>query len=366
MKFNNLNVCLVHDWLVTYRGGEKVLMQLAELFPSAPIYTLFHDKDKMPPLVNDRKILAPTMSKGLRPFRKMILPLLPHLIESFDLSSFDLIISSSSCVAKGIIKPPKAKHLCYIHSPMRYVWDQMEEYIQGVKNIPGAEILIRHWAPKMRSWDVASADRVDHFVANSEFVKARVLNYYSRTASVIHPPIDINKYYQSSQTIQKGGYFLAAGALVSYKRFDLAIEACKRLKKKLIVAGSGPMLSHLQKSAGPTVQFVIQPHDDDFRRLLAGADALLFPGVEDFGMVAIEAMASGTPVIAYKGGGALDFIEEGTSGVFFDHQTPESLARCIERFSSKDFSPKKLFQFSKKFDSDSFKTKICLEIESLF
>jgi glycosyltransferase involved in cell wall biosynthesis len=365
LELRSLKICLVHDWLVTYRGGEKVLAALSEMFPQAPIFTLFYDKKMMPPILSSKRIIVPPMSYPIRPFRKLLLPLLPRMVESIDLADFDLIISSSSCVAKGVLKPKTAKHLCYIHSPMRYVWDQMEEYIQGVKHIPGAEVLIRSWAPKLRRWDVDSSDRVDHYVANSHFVKKRVQDYYNKSASVIPPPIAVEEFYENGKNIEKKGYFLAAGALVSYKRFDLALEACKRLKKRLIIAGSGPMLEHLRKNADDSIEFVVQPDDAMFKNLLAGADALIFPGIEDFGMVAIEAMASGTPVIAFKGGGALDFIEEGLTGVFFGDPTPESLISCLEKFSRQQFSREKLYKYSEKYNYTHFVENMQREIDSL-
>ncbi len=366
LDFAKLRVCLVHDWLVTYRGGEKVLETLCELFPQAPIFTLFYDPRKMPPGITGHQIYTPKFSRLLAPTRKILLPLLPKMIESFNLDSYDLIVSSSSCVAKGAIKRPGAKHICYIHSPMRYVWDQMEEYIQGVKSLPGAEKMIRAYAPKMRSWDVGSAQGVDQFVANSSFVQDRVQRYYNRRASVIHPPVNIDWYQKASLETPKGGYLLAAGAMVSYKRFDLAIDACERLGKRLILAGSGPMLPQLKKMAGNHCQFIIQPDDLTFAKLLAGAEALIFPGVEDFGMIAIEAMAAGTPVIALKKGGALDFIKVHETGLFFPEPTVQDLVHCIDRFKAQDFKREILWNWVLGFGKSSFLLKMKSEIDSLF
>jgi glycosyltransferase involved in cell wall biosynthesis len=242
----------------------------------------------------------------------------------------------------------------------------MEEYIQGVASIPGAEKMIRYYAPKMRSWDVASAQGVDQFVANSSFVKDRVQRFYNRNASVIHPPVHIAWYQKASHETQKGGYLLAAGAMVSYKRFDLAIHACERLGKRLILAGSGPMLPQLKKIAGSHCQFVIQPDDLTFAKLLAGADALIFPGVEDFGMIAIEAMAAGTPVIALKKGGALDFINDHETGLFFPEPTVESLTTCIKSFKANAFSRETLWNWALGFGKSSFLRKMKNEIDSLF
>lgn len=365
MDRDKIRVCLVHDWLVTYRGGEKVLAVLAELFPKAPIYTLFYDPTQIPPAMKDRQIIRPLFSRVMAPVRKVLLPLLPRMVEGFNLNSYDLVISSSSCVAKGAIKRHDAKHLCYIHSPMRYVWDQMEEYIQGVKSMPGAEYLIRNYAPKMRAWDVASAAGVDQFVANSTFVQQRVQQYYNRFSTVVYPPVDVEWYQKASLKTTKEGYLLVAGAMVSYKRFDLAIEACEKLGRKLILAGSGPMLSQLKKRAGRHCHFVIQPDDETFAKLLAGADALIFPGVEDFGMVAIEAMAAGTPVLALNKGGALDFIKEHETGLFFKESSVESLVEGIEAINNEKFSREILWEWASEFGKSAFQKKMTLEINKL-
>ena len=360
-----MRVAFVHDWLVTYRGGEKVLEALLSLYPDAPVYTLFYDPKAMPPAISQRDVRVPAMLRPFRRGRKLLLPLLPKAIESIDFTPYDLVISTSSCVAKGAQRKLSAKHLCYIHSPMRYAWDQMEEYIAGVSHIPGAAWGIRKVAPYLREWDRISAQRVDTFIANSSFVKERVRLYYERDAQVVPPPIELHRFKPGLALQERSGYLLACGALVSYKRFDLAIAAAEQLGKKLVIAGSGPMEAQLRKLAGPHTVFEIMPTDERMASLLSGADALLFPGVEDFGMIAIEAMASGTPVIAYKAGGARDFIVPHETGIFFEEPTSESLMAAMKNFSSYDFNVKKLVQFAQKFSRENFLDRMRLEIEIL-
>ena len=357
-----MKVAIVHDWLVSYRGGEKVLEAIASLFPDAPIYTLFYDPAKMPNSINERNIKYPKSLNILSPIRKVLLPTLPAMVESLKLWDYDLIISTSSCVAKGVIPGPYAKHVCYLHSPMRYIWDQQEEYLSQFEQLPGIKTLVRYASVKLRQWDTVSSCRVDKFLVNSSFVAHRVSRFYGRQSKVLHPPINTD-FFEVSDDKAKGGYFLAAGALVHYKRFDLAIHACERLGKKLIVAGKGEMEKKLRRIAGRYTKFEIAPDDDRWKQLLQGADGLIFPGVEDFGMIAIEAMACGTPVIAYQKGGALDFIEPGVTGTFFAEQSVDALTRAIENFSTFNFDQGKIVEFAEKFNQKKFKQGFLSEIE---
>ena len=357
-----MKVAIVHDWLVSYRGGEKVLEAIASLYPEAPIYTLFYDPNKMPRSIRERCIKYPKSLNILKPIRKALLPFLPAMVESLPLWDYDLIISTSSCVAKGLIPGPYAKHICYLHSPMRYIWDQQDEYLSQFDQIPFIKALIRLASVKLRLWDMVSASRVDRFLVNSSFVSMRVGRYYGRQSQVLYPPID-TKFFESPEKKPKGGYLLAAGALVHYKRFDLAVHACERLGKKLIIAGKGGMEKKLRRIAGRYTEFEIAPNDDRWRELLQGADGLIFPGVEDFGMIAIEAMACGTPVIAYEKGGALDFIEPSVTGVFFAKQDVSSLMAAIEKFGACEFDTSKIVAFASRFNQDRFKQEFLKEVE---
>ncbi len=359
-----MKVAFVHDWLVTWRGGEKVLEALATLYPDAPIYTLFYDSSKMPESIRNRKVIAHPFANRFKSIRKALLPLMPIWIESFSLEKYDLIISTSSCVAKGAMVGPNTKHLCYIHSPMRYVWDQRDEYLGKIRRIPLLGLIIEAGCAMMRLWDTTSAGRVDQFIANSRFVKMRVHKYYGKNAVVVHPPIDTARFKPASNHPKKG-YLLAAGAFVSYKKFDLAIAACEKLGKKLVIAGDGPELKKLRSLQGPNTQIIIRPDDKKWVELMQGADAFLFPGVEDFGMVAVEAMASGTPVIALKAGGALDFVVEGTSGVFFNEPTVTSLCEAIEKSAKIEWAPEAIVRHAEGFSYEAFMKGIRRHLEVL-
>jgi glycosyltransferase involved in cell wall biosynthesis len=358
-----MRVALIHDWLVTWRGGERVLEALASLYPKAPIFTLFHDPRCLPPSLRDRELIAPKWLQRFKRARKAALPIYPAIVESFDLRGYDLVISSSSCVAKGVIPAPRARHLCYLHSPMRYLWDQREEYLAPLGKIPLARAAVGLLGERLRLWDTVSAARVDRFVVNSSFVGARVERYYRRESVVIPPPIDVRAFTPGGASQQQGGYFLAAGAFVPYKRFDLAILAAQQAGVRLIIAGSGPEEKRLRALAGPSTTFEISPDHTRWSELLRGARALLFPQVEDFGMVAIEAMASGTPVIAYRDGGALDFIKEGRTGVFFDHPDPSTLARELSGFNDGRFDIASLRAYAEEYDTPRFLDRMRHEIQ---
>ncbi len=355
-----MKVAYIHDWLDSYRGGERVLEALIEFFPDAPIYTLFYRPEAMPPSIRNRNVIYPKWLSPLMPWRKMLLPILPHVVESFATEQYDLIISSSSCVAKGVMLNPNAKHICYIHSPMRYVWDQRRHYTDHLPKVAKAAI---HWAATgLRLWDQVSNSRVDRFVANSHFVAKRVERYYNRQSGVIAPPVSVDIFHGAATP---SDYFLIAGAFVPYKRFDLAIKACERARVRLIVAGSGSEEASLRKTAGPNTEFVISPDQNQWVSLFQGARGFLFPGVEDFGITAIEAMAAGCPVIAFKEGGALDYVEDGVTGTFFADQTEQCLANVIEKFQASDYDRKRIQSFANKFSKEMFLRSFRHEINKL-
>lgn len=367
-----VKVAFVHDWLVTCRGGEKVLEALLPLFPAAPIFTLFYDSEKMPDSIRSREVFFPAGLNRLRPLRKALLPFLPAAIESLPLFDFDLLISTSSCVAKGALPGPGASHLCYIHSPMRYIWDQRSEYLDRLPRVPFLRSTINKLSTELRQWDVVSANRVDQFVANSKFVQQRVRRFYGRDATVVYPPVDIDRFLKQAQARQSGsgprdgGYYLVAGAAVSYKRFDLAVMACKQLGRKLIVVGDGPEWKALKRLGGSSVEFVHRPDDATWEALMGGAKALLFPGVEDFGITGVEAMASGTPIIAQRAGGALDFLDEGRSGIFFERPEVDDLAKAIMNFEEKfELFPEAMENQARKFSTMEFQKAMTLEINRL-
>ena len=360
-----MRVAYVHDWLVTYRGGEKVLDALLELYPEAPIYTLFYSPSTMPESIRRRMIHVPKWLNRLKLLRKALLPLLPAAIEALPLEDYDLVISTSSCVAKGVIVGPETKHLCYIHSPMRYIWDQRQHYLNRKRSFSPKEFLIHLLSQRLRNWDVSSNNGVDRFVANSSFVAKRLNRYYRREASVVHPPVELERFFPTEKSLNKANYFLVAGAFVAYKRFDLAIQACERLGVPLKVVGSGPDEKRLRKFAGKNTEFIIKPNAEAWVTLFQGAKALLFPGIEDFGITAIEALASHTPLVALEAGGALDFVEEGHTGIFFKEQTVDSLVEALKRFESIGFEGSKLEAFANRFSKKAFLENIRQELNAM-
>ncbi len=321
-----VRVALVHDWLTGMRGGEKVLAAIAELFPQAPIYTLIHLPGSLGGDFESHPIHTSFLQKvpGIGRIYRQLLPFFPAAIEDFDFSAYDLVISTSHCVAKGAIPAPHAKHLCYCHTPMRYAWDQEHVYFPQRRGI-GARL--RNLAlTGLRSWDVASLPRVDRFVANSRFVAQRIERYYGRPAEVLPPPVDVDFFRQgvdaeNSDDLDgfpaKGEYALMVSALSPYKRVDLAIKACRRRGLELRVVGSGPEEARLKELGGDNVRLLGRVDDAQLRRLYQGARLFVQPGLEDFGIAAVESLASGTPVVALGRGGILDIVKEGVHGVLY-------------------------------------------------
>lgn len=352
-------VAVIHDWLNTYRGGERVLEAILEIFPSAEIFTLFYEKGRTSKTIESRPIHTSFLNYFplKRTYYRHFLPLFPAAIERFDLSGFDLVVSSNSCVAKGVITPPQTPHLCYCHTAMRYIWDQYAQYFSGI-----TEKLVYPFAHYLRLWDVTSSARVDHFLANSVFVADRIRKYYRREAGVVAPFVDLEKF--SIGEAKRDDFFLVVSAFAPYKRIDLAIEACRRTHKKLIIVGEGQAENHLRALAGPQTEFVGRASDEEVRGLLQRTQALLFPGEEDFGITPLEAMACGTPVIAYGSGGVLDTVIDGETGLFFHQQSVEALENAIISFRSGDFSPVKCRERAELFSKESFKAGFIKELES--
>jgi glycosyltransferase involved in cell wall biosynthesis len=324
---------LVHDWLTGMRGGEKVLEALAALFPEAPIYTLLHVPGSVSSAIESHPIRtsflqrAPAVRKRYRSY----LPLFPAAIEDFELAGFDLIVSSSHCVAKGVIPPPDAFHLCYCHTPMRYAWDQEHAYFPRRR---GVAARLRNLAlTALRSWDVSSAPRVNQFVANSRFVARRIRSYYGRTAEVVHPPVDVEFFTPGGS---KAGYALVVSALAPYKKVELAIDACERLGVELRVVGDGPERERLAARAGRHTRLLGKVEGAELREQYRGAALFLQPGIEDFGIAAVEALACGTPVVAAARGGILDIVEdvagESPHGVLYPEDGgADALAAAIDK-----------------------------------
>ncbi len=355
-----MNVALVHDWLTGMRGGEKVLEVLCELFPNATLYTLLHNVGAMSPSIEGMNIRTSFIDN--LPFKKTkyrnYLPIFPTAIESFDLSAYDLVFSTSHCVAKGAISPSTALHLCYCHTPMRYVWDMFDQYFgKGKAGLP-TRIAMAYFAPRLRRWDVSTSSRVHYYIANSHHVARRIETTYNRVADVIHAPVDTSHFRLSERD---EGYYLIVSALVPYKRVDLAIRAFNSLGERLIVVGTGPERIALERQAGKTIEFLGWQSDNELAALYAGCRALIFPGVEDFGIVPLEAMASGKPVLAFRAGGALETVVETgehPTGLFFQEQSPDSLIDALRRMKEMEFNPSAIRRHAEKFDRKSFKERI--------
>ncbi|RDJ03331.1 glycosyltransferase [Rhizobium grahamii] len=320
------------------RGGEKVLEALCDIFPTADIYTHVFDPRAISDKLKAHRIQ--TTFIGSMPYAKKLykryLPLMPMALEQIDLAAYDLVISSESGPAKGIIPTSPAMHVCYCHSPMRYIWNMYNRYYESSGLM--TRLMMPPMAHYLRTWDVATANRVDEFVANSTTVAHRIRSYYRREASVINPPVDTGAF-RPVHASELGDYYLMVGELVSYKRPDLAVEAFNRLKAKLVVIGGGEMLDHLKKIAGPTVTILGSQPFDSLKHHYARCKALIFPGEEDFGIVPVEAMASGRPVIAYGRGGATETVVANKTGMFFQNQTVEELIDAVQRMEKLDFNP---------------------------
>jgi len=362
-----LRVALVHDWLTGMRGGEKCLEVMCELFPDAPIYTLLHVKGAMSPLIESKTIHTSFLQRF--PFveqkYRMYLPLFPFAIEAFDFSDYDLLLSTSHCVAKGAKPRGDALHLCYCFTPMRYVYEMYDEYFGKGQAGMATRMAMKIVAPLLRAWDKKTADRVHHFVAISEHVRQRIHRHYGRDAEVIFPPVDTAKFQASRRD---KGYYLIVSALVPYKKVDLAVKAFNKIGKRLIIVGKGPDEEKLRYLAKPNVEFVGWKSDDELALLYAGCTALVFPGEEDFGIVPLEAMASGKAVIAYGKGGALETVQDGLSGVFFYEQTVEALEIAVSKAEQMQFDVENVrnraLRFSRSIYKDAMKKFIEEKIEA--
>jgi glycosyltransferase involved in cell wall biosynthesis len=370
-------VALVHEWLVTMRGGERVVEVFAELFPEAPIYTLVRRTGALSPALERRDIRTSFLQRlpfGVSKYRHF-LPLMPAAIESFDLREFDAVLSSSFCVAKGVITQPETRHVSYCHTPMRYAWEQQQDYFGAGRASPAVRVVATVATNYLRTWDEASARRPDHYVANSRHVARRVLKRYGYEAEVIHPPVDCARFTARSMP-RSDGYYAMLTAFAPYKRIDLAIEAFTRMGRRLLIAGGGQeggRIRELVKPGGP-VELVGELAGAKIAEFLAGARAFIFPGEEDFGIAPVEAQACGVPVIALGRGGALETIvgpENGAAeptGLFFEEQTTDALIDAVERFErmEAEFSPGAARRNALRFDRPVFKETMRKALEREF
>ncbi len=359
-----MRVALVHDWLTGMRGGEKCLEVFCELFPEAPIYTLVHRPGSVSPAIESHPIHTSFLQRA--PFGRTryqrYLPLFPAAIERFDLRGYDLVLSSSHAVAKGVVIHPGTVHVSYCHTPMRYVWQAFEDYFGGGRYGFPVSWLLPSVATWLRTWDVVSSVRVDHYIANSHNVASRIAHYYGREASVVHPWVD-TRAFTPDPSVAREDFYVIISALVPYKRLDLAIAAAGRLGRRLVVIGTGVERRRLERLGGGRVTFLGWCDHATLLDALRRARALLFPGEEDFGIVPLEAMACGTPVVAYGAGGVTETVVEGETGVFFEPQEVASMAAALERLDGLDLRAEDARRRAEQFSRDRFRVRIGEEIE---
>jgi glycosyltransferase involved in cell wall biosynthesis len=350
-------VALVHDWLTGRRGGEKVLEVFTEIYPDAPIYTLFHFPGSQIPDIEHKRIVSSFIQKlpCLKKRYRFYLPLFPLAVELFDLQEFDFIISSSHCVAKGAIPRPDALHVSYVHSPMRYAWNQYSSYFSPEVLGFFSRRIIPPIIHRLRIWDESSSHRVDHFIANAKAVADRIHRYYRRPADVLHPPVDTEFFVPGDG---KEDYFLIVSALVPYKRIDLAVETFNRTGERLKIIGEGPDFRKLKSRAKSNIEFLGSVSPDDLLKAYQESRALLMPGEEDFGINSLESQACGVPVIAFGRGGAKETVLPGETGVLYEEPGIEGLSHALDKFKDMNFNKTTIRANAIKFSRDSFKKGI--------
>lgn len=360
-EINNLKIAIIHDFLTKIGGAEKVLIKIHDIFPNAPIYTLLYDEKGTKGQFSGKgfRIIPSGLQKlpyFIRKRTKLMLSMYPRSIEEFDLSEFDIVISSSNSFAHGVITKPSTYHISYCYSPMRYAWDWHHEYLdENNIGIGLIGITIRKLLSKIRIWDRAAADRVDQWVAISKTIQKRISKYYRKDSKVVYSPCDVHSIKMSDRKPEN--FYLIVSRLSPYKRIDLAIEAFNKFGKKLVIVGEGSDMKRLKSIASPNITFLGWQSDQKVRELYSQAKALIFPGEEDFGLTPIESMAAGRPVIAFDKGGVTESVIDGETGILFDKPTSESLVDAINRFELAigSFKPQVLRAQAEKFSTERFK-----------
>jgi len=366
-----LRVALVHDWLMGMRGGEKCLEILCDLFPEADLYTLLYRKNGLSKAIERMKINTSYIQHLPMAFKyyRYYLPLFPTAIEAFNLKGYDLVVSTSHCVAKGVLTPPDTLHICYCFTPMRYIWDMQFEYFK-VSTEQLRSFVVSFFLSYLRMWDEASTRRVNSFIAISKHVQKRIQKLYGRESEVIYPPVDCDFFSPSLHASDEKSYYLMVTAMAPYKRVDLAIQAFNLSKKPLLIIGEGQEIKALKKMAKKNIEFLGWQSNEKVREFYRGCSAFIFPGEEDFGISAVEAQACGKPVIAYGRGGILETVvpypRENCTGVFFDHPEAESLLRAIDLFERNRFDPEAIRRNALRFHKNRFKDEIRSFVEERY
>jgi glycosyltransferase involved in cell wall biosynthesis len=360
-----MRVALVHDWLNGMRGGEKVFEVVCELFPDADVFTLFYEPNRVSPIIrsmNVREWTLPRWMPFLRSRYRLLLPFLPGAIEAMQVKGYDLVISTSHCVAKGVTpEPGQTPHICYCFTPMRYIWDKYADYFSDRRRF--ASWAMPLFRGHLQNWDVESAARVTHFLTTSDYVRARIREHYLREAQVIPAPVDYARFSFAERA--PSDFFLIVSALEPYKHIDIAIDAFNRLRIPLKIAGVGTEARRLRRMAAPNIEFLGWVDDTQLASLYSCAEGLIFTAEEDFGIVPLEAMAAGCPVIALRKGGALETIVEGETGAFFEEQNAECLSDAINRFAPDAFDSERLRAHARQFDRPVFKQRLAEVITRL-
>jgi glycosyltransferase involved in cell wall biosynthesis len=360
-----MRLALVHDWLTGMRGGEKALEAICEVFPEADLFTLLHVPGSVSPVIERRRIRTSFVQQlpGARRFYRQYLPLFPIAVELFLFDEYDMVLSVSHCAVKSVVARGRTRHLCYCLTPMRYAWDQFGAYFGAERVGRAKERLLRPVLAWLARWDAATAGRADHYVAISEYVARRIARYYSRQAQVLYPPVDTNFFCPDGSVSSRSA--LVVSALVPYKRIDVAIAACARARVPLRIVGDGPELNRLKRLAGPDVEFLGRLSDLDVRRLYRSAGVVLLPGIEDFGIVPVEAQACGRPVVALAAGGARETIVDGETGILVPEATPEAYGDAVRRALDARFDAAVIRAHAMKFAKPRFAAEIRAQVETL-
>lgn len=349
-------VAIIHDWLVNYGGAERVVEAFLEIYPDADIYTLVYDEKKMGTTFSKEKVKTTFIQKFPKATKiyTKLLPFMPYAFEELDLSEYDLVLSSSSCCAKGVITGPNTKHISYVHSPMRYAWDLYHDY----KNRSGklTSFFMSIFMKSLRQWDYTSSQRIDVILANSNYVAKRINKFWNRECEVVYPPVDIDRLSPNGK--ESEDFYVVFSRFVPYKRIDLAIEACKKLNRKLIVIGDGEQREYLKSLANDNTIFTGRISDEEVKDYLQRCKAMIFCAEEDFGIVPLEAQACGRPVIAYGKGGALETVVDKVTGVFFLKQEVESVIEGIKKFEKLNLDTNEIYNHAMKFSRERFKKEI--------
>lgn len=349
-------VAIIHDWLVNYGGAERVVEAFLEIYPEADIYTLVYDEKKMGKIFLKQKVKTTFIQKFPKATKiyTKLLPFMPYAFEELDLSEYDLVISSSSCCAKGVITGPNTKHISYVHSPMRYAWDLYHDYKKRSGKL--TKFFMSIFMKNLREWDYTSSQRIDIILANSNYVAKRINKFWNRECTVIYPPVDIDRLSPNGREAED--FYVVFSRFVPYKKIDLAIKACKELNKKLVVIGDGEQRDYLKSLGNENITFTGRISDEEVKDYLQRCKAMIFCAEEDFGIVPLEAQACGRPVIAYRKGGVLETVIDEVTGVFFDKQEVESIVKAIEKFEKLNLDTQRIHRHALKFSRERFKNEI--------